>query len=277
MARNLRPPPRATPELFSGAPRGVQEIREPKGMVGEDSTPAKRGPVGNTGATPQSTAKSVMAEDPTKISPRGKEIQENPPFEDPLFNQMVQEEMRRIEAELQAELDTQSQLLEGGSISPEGKQLAAHLAGTAPAPAGEEDVHPYAIREGIANMRNHSPTGGAPPPKYGLADDNNDPDYNTKILQPPAPASPARSGAGDSPINLKNWKREGYPSEYAYAMATGELDKKPKQGVKSVAEVGVREEKSWEQLLSPARKKGQGGLSSLQAQQHEEKRKAQEG
>ena len=142
-------------------------MREPKGMVGEDSTPAKRGPVGNTGATPQSTAKSVMAEDPTKISPRGKEIQENPPFEDPLFNQMVQEEMRRIEAELQAELDTQSQLLEGGSISPEGKQLAAHLAGTAPVPAGEEDVHPYAIREGIANMRNHSPTGGAPPPKYG--------------------------------------------------------------------------------------------------------------
>ena len=34
------------------------------------------------------------------------------------------------------------------------------------------------------------------------------------------------SRADPREVNLKNWKREGYPSEYAYAMATGALNVK---------------------------------------------------
>ena len=160
MVRNLRPPPRADPGLgLGGGARPLEnlESRHPNEMMPKEA--AQQG-------TPQ-TARSLRDEDPTKISPRGKAIQENPPFEDPLFNQMVQEEMKRLEAELQAELDTQSQILAEASISPEGKQLAAHMTGQDTsaynAQPQDEDRHPYAPREGIVDYSAHSPTVGKRP------------------------------------------------------------------------------------------------------------------
>lgn len=291
MVRNLRPPPQANPRLgFEGSAMPVGRRKSPSKDLMPKATEQQ---------TPL-TARSIRDEDPTKVSPRGKAIQENPPFEDPLFNQMVQEEMKRLEAELQAELDTQSQILAEASISPEGKQLAAHMSGQSTgiydAQPREEDLHPYAPREGMVDYSAHSPVVGKRP-EDGKVEaqqmmNDNEGEYTPASAAPqlppqaqqPAPAGAAGAAAPPSPVNLKNWKREGYPSEYAYAMAMGELNRKP-----AAAPVGIPQDatvlavndlsepdKTWEQALSPARKMGQGGLNAMYGKEDEDKYAAQQ-
>ena len=94
-----------------------------------------------------------------KISPRGLAIQENPPFEDPLFQQMVAEEMQRLEMEILQDLDLNQE-----SVSPEGKVLAAQMAAEE-GPANFNELqgvldfdHPYAPRP--EDLRNRGGDAG---------------------------------------------------------------------------------------------------------------------
>jgi len=88
--------------------------------------------------------------EPLKISPRGLEIAEGrPPFQDPLFDQMVREEMEKMEREIQNELQHQSQVLEEMSITPEGKRMVDHMVDQERenGPSMEDyQNHPYAAR-----------------------------------------------------------------------------------------------------------------------------------
>ena len=207
MVRNLRPPPQANPQLgFEGGAVPTGRIESPSKDLMPQAVKEQ---------TPQ-TGRSLRDEDPTKISPRGKEVQENPPFDDPLFNQMVQEEMRRLEAELQAELDTQSQILAEASISPEGKQLAAHISGqdtgVYEVQTQEEERHPYAPREGIADYSAHSPTVGKRPDESKAQalqmtyDNEGESTLALEAHQSPLQAQQPTTfvAAPSSPVNLKN-------------------------------------------------------------------------
>lgn len=231
MQRNLRPPPRVM------LPKPPAHLFEP------NEAPSHHFERNDYSQAPTPVSISV----PQEVS----NTPINYPVNDPDFDAAVRDEMERLEASIQAEL-----------------QLMSELKGTGGATDLSRSQEFLALSKGVQNYENT-------PRDY----------YADSQPEPPRQIQPSHNNPNQA-VNLKAYKQEGYPSEYAYAQAMGALEiksKTPQPQPQSVQQQQysnqantspnhnnssvstTRDAQIAMKLASPARRKGGGGggLSSL--------------
>ena len=82
---------------------------------------------------------------------------------------------------------------------------------------------------------------------------------------PPKRDVAERGGGSDEPVNLKNWAREGYPSEYAYAQATGGMNIKPRSKPQPQSYPTVSPQQTPPQSQRPTSGRGRDVISNANA------------
>lgn len=145
--------------------------------------------------------------------------------------------------------------------------------------------------------KDHGVSGNGPVPSKQLANNDTHNTFQQEHFSTGRSNPTMAANTADMRINPKDWKAKGYPSEFAYMKAMGQLDIKPDveqskpslQPTQNPAQVGHRgdngyisqpyndpqssaEKKYEREMVSPARRKG-GAIQNLYAEEEDLRRK----